>query len=509
MSLISAALVRDNGPAIETTPQPSSASGNAPPARLPRLEAFAVGLLVLAAIVFYLWWADALGSSWVRPDPAGFYSEQSDAFLAGQLYLKVQPNPALLRLADPYDPKQFAPYHLIDLTYYRGHYYLYFGVAPVVTLFLPWQALTGSCLTDQAGAAVFTLAGFGLSVWLLLAVRRRYLPFAAAWACPLAVAVLALGNLSLLLLRQPNFPQIPIASAWTWQVAALGAVYYSLHSRRPWPWLALASAACGLAVASRPTFLLGCLLLAPAVLRHAGPVRPAAAPGGHRWPVLAAAFLPIAAIGVGLMIYNAARFGSPFEFGMRYQLAGGDLRHQVLLSPRYLLANAWSYLFSTPHFTRYFPFVEDQLRPLGVLVVFPFTWLALLTPLGVRAQSAAIRPAFRALSASAALAVGGNFVLLSLYYSNWPRYQLDFFLALTWLAALGLLAAAHAWSKLRLRRRLLGTASFMLAGVNIGLGFCFAARTYHAPQRLAALARLAMRPVGWLEAAAHTGYGPV
>jgi hypothetical protein len=32
-----------------------------------------------------------------------------EAFLAGQLFLKVQLNPALLRLTDPYDPWQFAP----------------------------------------------------------------------------------------------------------------------------------------------------------------------------------------------------------------------------------------------------------------------------------------------------------------------------------------------------------------------------------------------------------------
>jgi hypothetical protein len=464
---------------------------------------------MIATVALYLWWAGAPVLRWSHAAPKGLYSEQADAFLAGQLYLKVQPNPALLRLTDPYDPRQFAPYHLIDLSFYRGHYYLYFGVAPVVTLFLPWQALTGMCLADEEGAALFTIAGFVLSVLLLRSLRRRYFAAAPPWAFLIASSVLALGNLSLLLLRQPNFPQIPIASAWTWQIAALAAVYCALHARRPWPWLALASGACGLAVASRPTFLLGCLLLIPAVLRLAGTPWSVPAPRARAVPTLLAAILPIAAVGVGLMIYNAVRFDSPFEFGMRYQLAGGDLRHQVLLSPRYFPANVWSYLFSTPEFTRYFPFIEDQLRPLGVLAVFPFTWLAGLVPVGVRAQAPAARPILRTFALSAILAFAGNFALLSLYYSNWPRYQLDFFLALSWFAALGLIAAAHAWAGHRWRIRLLAAVAALLAGVNICLGFCFAARSYHSPQKLAALARLAMRPVGWFEAAGHTRFGPL
>jgi len=487
----------------------SRADGQARPAGWTHLETILTGLLLAATVALYLWWAGAPSLTWTSSDPAGYNAMQADALLAGQLYLKVEPNSALLHLVDPYDPKQFGPYHLIDLSFYRGRYYSYFGVAPAIALFVPWQIITGTHLTDEAGAALLTIAGFVLSVLLLRTIRWRYFAAAPPWAFLIATGVLALGNLSLLLLRFPNFPQIPIASAWLWQIAALAAVFAALHAPRPWPWLALASGACGLTVASRPTFLLGTLLLAPPTL-HLIRTRPLH--GGPRGPVirtLLAAVLPIAAVGLALMIYNQRRFDSPFEFGMRYQLAGGDLRHQVLLSPRYLLPHVWSYLFSTPTFTRYFPFLRDQQTPLGVLVVFPFTWLALLVPAGVHAQAPAARPALRTFALSVTVAFAGNLVLLSLYYLNWPRFQLDFFLTLTWLAALGPIAAAHAWAGHPRRVRLLGMATALLAGVNIALGFCFAARTYHAPQKLVALARLAMRPVGWLEAAGHTGFGPM
>ena len=41
------------------------------------------------------------------------------------------PHPALLAMADPYDPVANAPYRVHDMTLYKGHYYLYFGVSPV------------------------------------------------------------------------------------------------------------------------------------------------------------------------------------------------------------------------------------------------------------------------------------------------------------------------------------------------------------------------------------------
>ena len=40
----------------------------------------------------------------------------------------------------------------------------------------------------------------------------------------------------------------------------------------------------------------------------------------------AAAFiLPVVVVAAGLMWYNAARFGSPFDFGANYNLTGNDM----------------------------------------------------------------------------------------------------------------------------------------------------------------------------------------
>jgi hypothetical protein len=61
----------------------------------------------------------------------------------------------------------------------------------------------------------------------------------------------------------------------------------------------------------------------------------------------------------GLSWYNWARFGSIFETGITYQLAGPYLQkyHQDLFSPAYILQNIYNYLFIPPKVKSAFPFL--------------------------------------------------------------------------------------------------------------------------------------------------------
>ncbi|HTX64650.1 MAG TPA: hypothetical protein VMD31_02690, partial [Opitutaceae bacterium] len=184
-------------------PPPEPARIGDPPPSRRRFEALALGLLLLAAAWLYFWWARQPDHPWVTKQPAGFYPMLTDAFRHGRLHLAIEPDPALARLADPYDPEQNRPYQVNDLSYFRGHYFLYFGAAPVVTLLLPWTALTGMFLTEPFAVAFFAAASLGLSLLLLGAVRRRHWPAVPTAYVLLAGAVLAVGNNAFFLLRYP------------------------------------------------------------------------------------------------------------------------------------------------------------------------------------------------------------------------------------------------------------------------------------------------------------------
>jgi len=483
-----------------------------PPPSGRRFETLGLALILLAATWLNFWWVGWPHGRWVTPQPGGYNAALADAFLAGQLHLKIAPAPELAHLADPYDPKQYGPYQVMDLSYYRGRYYSYFGIAPVVLLFLPWEAVTGTCLTEPFAAAFFTCASLALALTLLAAVRRRHFPGAPGGFVILAGLVLGFGSFSLMLLEPPYYPQVQMASAWFWQLAALFCVHRALQSPpRALGWTAGASLACGLSVASRPSYLLGALLLLP-LLGHLSRTKSPSGGGPRRRMVAiaVAGVVPIALIGVALLGYNYARFGSPWELGMRYQQWGRDLRSQVFLSPANLWPHLRAYLAGSPPVVRYFPFLLHQAGPVGVTIFFPFYWLAVLAPLGGTNRSRPDRPGLAAFVLSCAIAFGGNLLLLALYYLAWARYQLDFQPQLAWLAVIGLLAAGHAWRARRQRVRLLAGAALLLAGVSVLTGFCFpSAAPYQPSAKTALLARLLDRPIGWWEHLRGVTFGPL
>ncbi|HUE36793.1 MAG TPA: hypothetical protein VMO20_05335, partial [Candidatus Acidoferrum sp.] len=62
-----------------------------------------------------------------------FYNLLVQGFRAGQLSLNKPVPPELAKLSNPYNPNANAPYinGLVDLSYYKEKFYLYFGVTPV------------------------------------------------------------------------------------------------------------------------------------------------------------------------------------------------------------------------------------------------------------------------------------------------------------------------------------------------------------------------------------------
>ncbi len=108
-----------------------------------------------------------------------YYNLLVEGFLDGHLGFKVKPTPAMMALADPYDPAQRqqtgeTDWH--DASYYKGSYYLYFGVAPAITLLLPVRLFTGVYFPQNLATVLFCSGGYFCSLGLFLGFRRRYFP---------------------------------------------------------------------------------------------------------------------------------------------------------------------------------------------------------------------------------------------------------------------------------------------------------------------------------------------
>ncbi|HUI07576.1 MAG TPA: tetratricopeptide repeat protein [Verrucomicrobiae bacterium] len=422
------------------------------PVKQPRWMQFgvlaAVCSLVVGVYAFVARPGYAVSSS-LNPADA-YYNLLVQGFRAGQLSVKREVPPGLAQLPNPYDRSANAPYGVLDLSYYKGKLYLYFGVTPVLVLFWPYLVLTGHYLPQKDATLIFCLVGFLTSAGLLFAAWRRYF---AEVSVGVAAGALALGlaTFAPFLLGRCDVYEVSISCGYAFTMLALAATWKALHEpERRGRWLAAASLAYGLAVGARPSLLLGAVILVV-------PIAQAWRERRKIWIPLIAATVPIVLIGLGLMLYNALRFDNPFEFGWHYQLAGGDPQDTIHpFGLHYLWFNFRVFFVRPAHWSSRFPFVHDITAPprpaghggaehcFGVLTNVPLVWLALAAPLAWRRRPAETRSTLRAFLAAVALFFGICTLTICLHRGANTRYEMEFLPALVWLAAIGVLSLERA-----------------------------------------------------------------
>ncbi|HUI06605.1 MAG TPA: tetratricopeptide repeat protein [Verrucomicrobiae bacterium] len=401
-------------------------------------------------------------------------------FRAGQLNLKKDVPAGLAQLTDPYDPNANSPYRsvscagggVLDLSYYRGRLYLFFGVTPALILFWPFAALTGHYLLHRQAVAVFCTIGFLASVGLLRASWRRY--FAEVSTAVVAVCSLALGLATgvPVLLTRCSVYEVAISCGYMLTTLALAAIWCALHEpeRRCW-WLAAASAVYGLALGARPSLLFGAVILLVPVAQAWRERRKISIP-------LIAATVPILLIGLGLMLYNALRFGNPFEFGMRYMLNAEHLINRQLFALSHLSFNFRVYFLEPARWSSHFPYLREIALPtsqtmdhavvqdpFGILTNVPLVWVALVGLLAGR--STKTRPMLCSFLTAVAIFFAICALTMCLYFFTSARYEVEFLPALVLLAVIGILELELAMTARPVLRHVVRLGWCLLLGFSV------------------------------------------
>lgn len=431
-----------------------------------------VGLALLAGLGWtQAWLLDLPRAGWTTKDRAASHSyAYTEALAQGRACLPLDPDPRLLAATDPY-AAEYAPYRRGDLSYYRGRFYLYFGIAPYALVMVPWFKIAGVFLTDGAAIWIFSLAGLCAYLGSLVWLSRRFFPAAGKAGLLLAALVFVTANGSWLLLARPSMYELVSMAAFGCFGGAVAAAVRSLFEPRRARWLALSSVCLGLTMACRPN-------CAPAVAALALWLLAEAPAGKETRRRRAAVLVPLALVGGALAVFNYVRFGNPLEFGFRYQAAGFDRVSRGLVSLENLPYSLHRYLFGLPRLDGYFPFIRgEEPGPLalpahheptvllqGCLVCMPVVALAALVFVGgAGAWPHKVRRLLLIVTAGAT----GNLLLLSTLGNGCYRYPVDFLAPLAFVAAAGLLAfLARANST---SRRILSTTTLALAAWTTGL----------------------------------------
>ena len=305
------------------------------------------------------------------------YELMAEAILDGRVNLVYGDEDALAQLENPYDPAEReeagVPFHW-DHAYYNGQYFMYFGVVPVLLVFLPYRVLTGTALTTYHATQLFAalvIVGIFTLFYLLTKLFFKKLPFSVYLALSVAFSVVSIW-----------FSIAEAALYCTAITAALALMVWSLYFFVKAVWdekrenVQLIYAAIGaifgaLTFGCRPPIALANLLVLPMLVVFLKQRKFSIKLLGK----LVLVALPYVLVAAGLMYYNYIRFDDPFEFGQAYQLTVADQHlYKITLNAetivRVINESAHNF-FGIGNLTETFPY----LRTCSIFFNFPIFFL--------------------------------------------------------------------------------------------------------------------------------------
>lgn len=380
----------------------------------------AIAILLVAAAYFF-----AGSNGRFRFELIGWeqshYASLAEGFLRGQVSMAHVPDPALVAVPDPWLPelRKDVP-SLHDASYFEGRYYLYFTPIPALLVHIPVKLATGRYPSDPLAGTLFAIGAFlAQAAFVLRALRDRKTAL-PRW---LWILFTGLGNVTLFIL----------VDIWMYEVAALcGMLFASLWAwsflrfldTPAWRSAALMGTFMALAIASRPTLIVLGAIAAIVVLMT------------KNWRIAVAAAVPVVLVGSLYAAYNEARFRSPFETGLQYQLTNVALRDfpscRLCTGPELgrFLNTVQQYVFRPVEVNARFPFVALRYNEYDPAVTFPakheeVAGIFAVIPLLMASAFAVLLVRNRV---AMLLTAGGWLTLLALSTCAWitTRYELDF-----------------------------------------------------------------------------------
>lgn len=325
------------------------------------------------------------------------YEQLFEALLEGRVDLDVRMDPSVLdSLENPYDYTErseaveaegldrFGPFW--DRAYYEGKFYCYFGIAPVLVIFFPMYFLTGMAPNLTLVVLLLLLFGTAALYGALTEMLRYFRIRVPLLLLCLGFPALFFGALFPMIASCADMYYTAVASGLTFLSATLYFGFAALNrcgkiKRRVF--FALSGVCLALTVASRPTVVLYAALLIPPFI---GVLAERERRISERLTDAASFLAPLVLCMLPILLYNAIRFGSPFEFGATYQLTFSDIRYNRL-SFSMLGETLMHYFLQAPSFSGLFPYLRPSVMELNTYgsyfysavslgaLCFPLAWV--------------------------------------------------------------------------------------------------------------------------------------
>ena len=293
------------------------------------------------------------------------YQNLAVAMTKGQVFLDEKVPDWLIAMENPFDTgerdrlaKETGEPYLWDNVYYQGHYYVYFGIVPVVLFYLPYYLICHEALPNVIPilfcwsvicVAFARLFGIILKKWFPNFPYILYLLI-------MAVFPFCIGSIAVV--HRPTIYEVPISMGMMFAVLGLDLWLESVQNGEivSIPKMAAGSFCVALVAGCRPTifvvFLFSFIIFGEFVHKKKGEILT------YR-KAIAAFCLPFIVVAVGLMYYNWIRFGSVFDFGANYNLTNNDMTKRGFHVGRIGLG-LFEFLWKPLTLSVRFPFVKIQ-----------------------------------------------------------------------------------------------------------------------------------------------------
>ncbi|MBV6396602.1 MAG: hypothetical protein HFACDABA_02202 [Anaerolineales bacterium] len=445
-------------------------------------------------LLIYIWFITfGTFTSWTHT--SHYYTRLADAFAQGQLHVDLPPG-SLLDAADPYDPASRAPFRddIWDMSFYNEKLYFYWGPAPSLLL-APIQSLTGIQASDSQLVFWF-LAGLLLFNSLsILKLWRRFFPALPAWNVFLCIALI---GLILPVPWEASAPYVYAVAVTAGAFFLMGGLYFILpalddSSFLPARDLCAAGFFWACAVGSRAILAIPVIFMSLVILARILTSLPAWKDWKRAAAPVLALFAPLAIGALLIGWYNWARFDSPFEFGVRYQITTYNFnqRGSEIFQLAYVWRNLHAYLLQPFHLIREFPFIQPGIlaensiqaganaasiyytgRLAGILPGMPFLLFG-FAPIFL--QHIFFRPGLWTLKHFVLLLAGSSltcFISLLFYFNAQTRFLMDVISPFSLLAILGYWMTVSRLSRIQsrvARAAILLTASVLICTILAGI----------------------------------------
>lgn len=286
-----------------------------------------------------------------------------EAILDKRAYIDFEVSEEFKKIENPYDATTRGTVtrdvdYLWDTAYYNGKTFVYFGILPLILVFLPYYVITKKVLAIYAVTYIASIICAILLKELLTKIISRYFEHTPFRNVVMYLIMLLFGSLLLYANGISRVYELVIVFGLLFILLGFYFVLKSLESEnKKYIYLFIGSLCLALSVACRPTDLFASIIIIPYLLSLL--INNIKNDKKSLIKLILAVGIPYISVGCTLMWFNYIRFDSPFEFGAAYQLTVYDIKDlgfRLSAMPMGMITN----LFALPVVNLTFPFIDHH-----------------------------------------------------------------------------------------------------------------------------------------------------